>query len=251
MAGGTWGGTILPVAVDLYDRELMSFWVSAALYLLLDQVGIIYLPWMDDEPRYDVRVLNMSFGDVKYNRFWGCCLYFLNQEVLLVAAAGNYGEEGNPVVYPAATELGLAHHHGGYTTPAPADLVLSVTANDRNGYRSVWDLGGGRIRSASYYDPENEEHLMDWVDVCAPGSDILVLNPVVWPDDEDYDIVGGTSLSAPITAALGALRMSRYPDETPKEVRTAIETYIKWWFVPRSEELPDLVDYYNVLIREP
>ncbi|OPX21216.1 MAG: hypothetical protein B1H03_07385 [Planctomycetales bacterium 4484_113] len=99
--------------------------------------------------------------------------------------------------------------------------------------------------SASYYDPEL--HPEDWVDVCAPGSEILVL----FPQGDYYYFGNGTSFSAPIVSALGALRMSRYPDETPDEVRTAIETYTKWWFPPRSEELPGLVDYYNVLIREP
>jgi len=246
MAGGTWGGTILPIACEMRtgQEEIYDFWVNAALYLLLDQVGIIHLPWMDYEPHYDVRVLNMSFGDDTYNPFWACLLYHLNQEVLLVAGAGNSGHVispvPNPVIYPAGTELGLAHHHPFPVPMAPEDLVLSVTAIDRDGYRPFW---------ASYYDPDNPAHEnFDWVDVCAPGSLILVLYPY---DPTGGTLANGTSMSAPLVAALGALRMSRYPDETPDEVRTAIETYIKWWFPPRSEELPDLVDYYNVLIREP
>jgi hypothetical protein len=114
-------------------------------------------------------VINMSFGSPGYDPM-------LEQEILvafgtgsvLVAAAGNEFDAGNPVEFPAS----LNH-------------VLTVAAtNEQN--------------ESSYFSNAN-----DAVDLAAPGQDIVVATPFSL-NPNGWDVEDGTSFSAPIAAAATA-----------------------------------------------
>lgn len=57
-----------------------------------------------------------------------------------------------------------------------------------------------------------------WVDVCAPGEQILSTVP-----DSKYDSISGTSMSSPHVAGAAALILSRHPEFTPEQVRAIIK----------------------------
>lgn len=75
-----------------------------------------------------------------------------------------------------------------------------------------------------------------WVDVTAPGEDILATMPTyevyitgdAVPADErynqDYDYLSGTSMAAPYVSALAALVFSAHPDWTATQVQEAIKS---------------------------
>lgn len=87
---------------------------------------------------------------------------------LVVAAAGNGGDEGSPPVYPAD----LAH-------------VLTVGAVDSN----------GNVPSFSSRSP--------YLDLAAPGVDILAAVPT-WKDPSGFALLTGTSFAAPMVSAAAA-----------------------------------------------
>ncbi len=106
---------------------------------------------------------------------------------LLVAAAGNEFEEGNPVEHPA----GDPH-------------VLTAAAVDR------------RLRS-SYFSNEN-----DGIDISAPGEGVLVGVPRTFDGDDGrrdgYTEMDGTSFAAPIVAAAAAWVRAARPGLTTTQL---------------------------------
>lgn len=98
---------------------------------------------------------------------------------LVVAAAGNSGDQGNPLTYPAA----LPH-------------VLTVAATDRAGQPAFFS-------SRSPY-----------VDIAAPGVDI----PVASASDGGYTTSQGTSFASPIVAAAAAWLWTARPELTAGQV---------------------------------
>jgi thermitase len=138
-------------------------------------------------------VISMSFGGPILSRLQGIALnYADNQGVVLIAAAGN--SDACTPFYPAAH-----------------DKVIAVAANDSRAFFS--QFGG-------------------WIDVAAPGVDILSLRAngtdmhgdgthIV---DENYYICSGTSMACPHVAGVAALVLSKNPDLTPQEVRTILRS---------------------------
>ncbi len=87
---------------------------------------------------------------------------------LIVAAAGNSGDEGDPPIYPA----GFAH-------------VLTIGATDES----------GGVTSFSSSSPK--------MDLVAPGQDIPVAIPTAF-NSSGYAVFDGTSFSAPLTSGAAA-----------------------------------------------
>jgi len=105
--------------------------------------------------------------------------------ILVVAAAGNEGDDANPVEYPA-----------GY------DSVMGIGAVDAK----------TEIASFSTYNSE--------IDVAAPGVDILSTTS---DSDSSYSEYSGTSMATPHVAAIAALLWSQFPDKSVDEIRNAIQ----------------------------
>jgi subtilisin family serine protease len=61
-------------------------------------------------------------------------------------------------------------------------------------------------------------------DVIAPGQDILAAVSPAGRPGRDYDLLSGTSMSAPHVAGLAALLMDLHPDWTPMMVKSALMT---------------------------
>ncbi|MGJ7451071.1 S8 family serine peptidase [Aquipuribacter sp. MA13-6] len=132
---------------------------------------------------YGVDVINLSLSS-DYDDPWvaEAVEYALGEGVVVVAAAGNAGDVGNPVQYPAATAG-----------------VIAVAASDID----------DRVPSWSSRHP--------YVAVAAPGDEIV--STVL---DGGYDWYSGTSMATPHVAATAALLRSASPTASVASIRRAL-----------------------------
>ncbi|MEO3754607.1 type VII secretion-associated serine protease mycosin [Streptomyces sp. B6B3] len=129
-------------------------------------------------------IINLSLGDDSESAHAdpqedAAVRYALSKGAVVVASAGNGGEEGDPVSYPA-----------GYPG------VIAVAAVDRSG--SPADFSTRRW----------------YATVSAPGKDVIVADP-----DGQYYSGWGTSAAAAFVSGSAALLLAAHPDLTPGQVK--------------------------------
>ncbi len=135
-----------------------------------DDNGVLYYVWQGITWAADhgAHIINCSWGGVGYsgseqniiNHVWSV------HDVLVVAAAGN-----DDYWTPPYTHYPSAYNH-----------VLAVAATNSSDHKPGWSNYGS------------------WVDVCAPGDNILS----TWGSN-NYAYLSGTSMSSPIVAGLAGL----------------------------------------------
>ncbi|MER5771424.1 type VII secretion-associated serine protease mycosin [Streptomyces sp. NPDC001985] len=108
----------------------------------------------------------------------------LKEGTVVVASAGNDGLGGNVKK----------------TYPASFEGVIAVASSDRNNERAAFSQSG------------------DFVDVAAPGVDIITTVP-----GGGHCADNGTSFSAPYVAGLAALIKSKHPRWTPRQITAQIQ----------------------------
>ena len=112
--------------------------------------------------------------------------YVHGQGVLVVAAAGNSGADGNPSI-----------------NPANCNYTLGVAATDPANKRAPFSGYG------------------DWVDIAAPGVEIWsTLPPIltIATPTIGYGPMSGTSMATPFVVAVAAVVKARHPDWGPDEI---------------------------------
>jgi type VII secretion-associated serine protease mycosin len=109
--------------------------------------------------------------------------YAVAHDVVVVAAAGNKNEDGNPRPYPASY-----------------DGVIGVGSVNEDGTVSPFSQRG------------------DWVDVVAPGAAVTVAVP-----ERGHVIDNGTSYATPFVSATAALIRQYWPDLTAQQVAERIK----------------------------
>ncbi|MFC4020999.1 type VII secretion-associated serine protease mycosin [Micromonospora sp. GCM10011542] len=132
---------------------------------------------------HDSDVLNLSvvlYADAPAVR--SAVRYAVDRDVVLVAAAGNLHESGDPRPFPAAY-----------------DGVLGVGAIGADGTRAAFSQTG------------------PYVDLVAPGSEVLTAAP-----GQGHHRVEGTSYAAPFVAATAALLRQYRPDLSAAQVAERI-----------------------------
>lgn len=136
----------------------------------------------------NVRVLNMSFGDIYPSQMMHAALqYAYARGVVLVNSAGN--ASGDSPHYPSAF---------------PEVMCVSASAwNSDNGNEFLWLF--------SNYGTT--------VDLCAPGSALRVAGLLDEDSVPTFTDLSGTSFAAPQVAAAAGLLLSVRPELTPSQVR--------------------------------
>lgn len=129
-------------------------------------------------------VINLSLGDDSKSAHPepaedAAVQYALRKGVVVVASAGNGGEDGDRASYPAA-------YPG----------VIAVTAVDRFGLRAPFS-------TRRWYAA-----------VCAPGDDVVIADP-----DRRYYEGWGTSAAAAFVSASAALVRAAHPELSPRQIR--------------------------------
>ncbi|MEE1929143.1 type VII secretion-associated serine protease mycosin [Streptomyces sp. TRM 70351] len=129
-------------------------------------------------------VINLSLGDDSASAHPdaeedAAVRYALREGAVVVASAGNGGEDGDPVSYPAA-------YPG----------VIAVTAVDRDGARAPFS-------TRRWY-----------ATVSAPGKDVVIADP-----DRRYYHGWGTSAAAAVVSGAVALVRAAHPGLSPAQIR--------------------------------
>lgn len=133
-------------------------------------------------------VVNLSFGSVSQDpQLEDAVLTAVHNGCLVVAAAGNGGELGNPPSYPAS----WPH-------------VLTVAATDESDQVTSFSTAGAGV------------------DVAAPGIDMTGAVPL-WKSASGYlDQLGGTSFAAPLVSAAAAWVWTMRPTLTAAQVAAVL-----------------------------
>ncbi|MFC5723206.1 type VII secretion-associated serine protease mycosin [Streptomyces gamaensis] len=171
---------ILPVRVILEDGDPSRTRARGARGHALAE-GI---RWAAD---HGADVINLSLGDDSGTAHPepgedAAVRYALDKGAVVVASAGNSGEQGDPVSYPAA-------YPG----------VIAVTAVGRDGGRA----------------PFSTRHW--YAAVAAPGVDVVIADP-----DRRYYEGWGTSAAAAFVSGAAALLRSAHPGLSPAQVRALL-----------------------------
>jgi|GEM_PF-5050431 len=165
-AGIAHNATILPVKV-LNDTGSGSFFGIAQ--------GIVYATEQGAD------VINMSLGGSgPVQAVDEALMMARNNNVIIIASAGNDGPETADMNYPGSSP---------YT--------ISVAATNINNHRAFFSATGSAV------------------DVAAPGNQVLTVG--YQRGDNDLDFFGGTSAAAPIVSAVAGLAKSLDPELTHDE----------------------------------
>lgn len=131
------------------------------------------------------RVVNISASSFFPSRQLEAAVrYATARDVLLVAAASNEAQQGNPTAYPAAYPE-----------------VVAVGAVDSDGKRSQFSEVG------------------DFLDLVAPGTDVVSLSRA----GRGHVMDSGTSYATPFVTAVAALVRARYPHLSAAQVKRRLE----------------------------
>lgn len=110
----------------------------------------------------------------------------------------NYAWNKGAVLVAAAANDGITDH----VYPGAFENCICVAATDRNDAKADFSNYGA-----------------DWVDVAAPGVDIMSTLP-----GNKYGLDSGTSMATPLVAGVAGLLRAYSPDSTNVEIRNAIES---------------------------
>ena len=144
------------------------------------------------------KVINMSFGkgfSDHSNWVKDAIAYAAKYDVLIVAAAGNNGENNDFVKNYPNDQDGIGEE--------VSDNFISVGA-------STSDYSSDLIAGFSNYGKSS-------VDVFAPGTQLYSSYP-----NNKYEFAQGTSMAAPLVSGIAALLFSQYPKLSASEVKKII-----------------------------
>ena len=170
----------------------------------------------DNDPKNDIHVANLSLGGVGTDD--GRCGKsdndILHQAICKSVAAG--------VTYIVAA--GNEHEDASRLIPAAYDEVITVSALADSDGRSGGDGGSPSCRTDEDDTLANFSNYGTVVDIAAPGVCIFSSMPkdAAISDGSGYGTLTGTSFAAPHVAGAAALWISKHPDATPAEVRSAL-----------------------------
>jgi serine protease AprX len=173
-------------------------------------VGLQFV--VDHKSALGIRVVNLSLestqaGSYKTDPLDAAVEAAWFQGIVVVAAAGNRGKDGDAVTYAPGNDPFAI------TVGAIDDRDSMRDGDDR---RPQWSSRG--ITQDGFAKPEIHAPGARIVSTLAPGSVFsrLCRNCIV---DRDYIRAGGTSMSAPMVSGAAALLLQKHPQLTPDQVK--------------------------------
>lgn len=158
---------------------------------------------INNNEKYHIKIASMSFGvkpDPKYsdeiNKLHQIVKKLVDDNILVVAAAGNYGDPS------------VNNGEGTITAPASEKSVIAVGGVDNEG--EMYVLSGKGPTQEGAIKP----------DVCAPSVNIL--GATTGKSSNSYDNYTGTSAATPFVSGLAALMIEKDKNLTPLEVKNVI-----------------------------
>jgi subtilisin family serine protease len=158
--------------------------------------------------KHGANVINLSIGGSETSAVEKRAVrWAARQGVLIVAAAGNEHDAGNPVEYPAA----LLQPKG---SRGEGGIGLAVGATDRDGSRAPFSNTGSYVSLAApgYNVFAAESAASEWPHAQVP-----------WDSPGYYGWASGTSFSAPEVAGVAALVWGANPLLTARQVAAVIK----------------------------
>jgi len=164
-------------------------------------------------------VINLSIGSPVWSKAERTAIQQAGHNgVLVVAAAGNAGEDNDIAFYPDPKHQAWAPSYPASYSLANIVSVAATNDHDQYAYFSqcrgvlpIWRCGFSSFGH-------------DSVDVAAPGVDILSSVKVgvstgVYPRYEFFD---GTSMASPMVAGIAGLVLAENPGDTPVQAKNAV-----------------------------
>jgi len=170
----------------------------------------------DKDPKNDIQVANLSLGGVGTDD--GHCGKSDN-DILHQAVCKSVAEG---VTYVVAA--GNDHQDASNLIPAAYDEVITVSALADSDGKPGGNGGSPSCRTDEDDTLANFSNYGSVVDITAPGVCIFSTMPkdAAISDGSGYGTLTGTSFAAPHVAGAAALWISKHPDATPAQVRTAL-----------------------------
>ncbi len=179
--------------------------------------------------KYNIRVLNISFGATSENelneesdliyaveKIWDC-------GIVVVAAAGNSGPDRYSITAPGISRKVITV--GAFDDMAFQNMAQSSRKNSKERYnagKSIRYYSGRGPTKACIVKPE----------LVVTGSNIVACSN----KKNSYTVKSGTSMSAPIVSGAVARLLRKYPDMTPKEVKVKIKKCCKKINLPLNQQ---------------
>jgi len=161
------GTAVASLAVGVYTQAVLDSWDASPTQGVSDLAAV---SGIETAAEHCPAVINLSFGSVEpAPEIDDAILRAVHDGCLVVAAAGNDAELGNPTTYPAA------YPH-----------VLTVAATDENDAPLPFSTFG------------------PWVDLAAPGVDITAAVSLSHDSSGYSSGLAGTSFAAPLVTAAAA-----------------------------------------------
>ncbi|MDT0124616.1 S8 family serine peptidase [Paenibacillus sp. RRE4] len=154
---------------------------------------------VENKEKYQIRVVNMSFGFEDYSFHNFVLEELINrlflEEIILVGSAGNRGETDSEITIPGRYDEVLTAGSLNYTP----NRLYGITESNISLFSST-KINGIESRKPDFY---------------VPGERVITTSS---KSDDDYVVVSGTSFAAAILTGQITLLIEKYPELDNKEI---------------------------------
>ena len=185
---------------------LMGVSASIAQYPQNVLYGLMGLQWAAE---HGARVISMSFGGASGSQTYAAVAKTCYENgIVLVAAAGNDGDEDNAILYPAGLPTVIS--------------VASVDGDGKLSYFSQWGPGRADIAAPGGYIKSTNGRV-SYPNILSTTYCTSYLMKNYGFSGTCYDGMQGTSMATPVVAGLVGLMLSKDSTLTPEAIRLRLQ----------------------------